>query len=315
MKAAVIYEYGGPEVFRIEEIPEPVINENEILVRVHAASVNPVDWKQRRGNHKFFLKADFPVVPGYDVSGVVERCGADCGEFKSGDEVYCRLRRKFGGAFAEFAAAPITATALKPKNIDHLHAAGIPLAGQTALQAFRDKVSLKPGMQVMIIGAAGGVGHFAVQIAKYYGAEITAVCSSDHPELLKRLKPDHHIDYRITDYLSAPGRYDVIFDAAGKETFLSCRGILKNGGVYITSLPRIKLLAHKFVSLFTRGKRVKTLLQRPRSRDLAFLATLVEEGKLEVIIDSVHPLEEISDAHRRAEEYSTEGKIIVKVRE
>jgi NADPH:quinone reductase-like Zn-dependent oxidoreductase len=314
MKAAVIYEYGEPEVFKYEDIPEPEIEKNEILVKVYAASVNPVDWKQRKGNHKFFLKAKFPVVPGYDVSGVVERCGSDDCDLKPGDEVYCRLRRKFGGAFAEYAAAPLNASALKPKNIDHLHAAGIPLAGQTALQALRDKVKIEPGMHVLVTGAAGGVGHFALQIAKLYGAETTAVCSSNHPELLRRLKPDHHIDYRTTDYLAAPDRYDVIFDAAGVETFLSCRKILNDGGVYITSLPRLKLIIHKLVSVFSRGKRVRTLLQRPRTRDLNTLAKLVDEGKLEVIIDSVHSLENVSEAHRRAEEYSSEGKIIVQVR-
>ena len=314
MKAAVIYEYGGPEVFKIEEIPEPVLQKGEILVRVFAASVNPVDWKQRKGNHKFFLKAHFPVVPGYDVSGIVERTFSETSRFKPGDEVYCRLRRKFGGAFAEFAAAPESATALKPVNIDHLHAAGIPLAGQTALQALEDKVKIRPGMQVMIIGAAGGVGHFAVQLAKYFKAETTAVCSSNHPVLLGKLKPDHHIDYHHTDYLNAPEKYDVIFDAAGAKTFLTCRKILKNNGVYITSLPRPKVLVHKLVSIFTHGKRARTLLQRPRSRDLESLTKLVEEDKIEVIIDSVHSLDKISEAHRRAEEYSTEGKIIVQVR-
>lgn len=314
MKAAVIYEYGGPEVFRLEEIPEPVLEDNEVLVKVYAASVNPVDWKQRKGNHKFFLKASFPVVPGYDVSGVVERCGSDAVKFKVGDEVYCRLNRKFGGAFAEYAAALESAIALKPKNIDHLQAAGIPLSGQTSLQALRDKGQIRPGMHVMIIGAAGGVGHFALQLAKHYGAETTAVCSSDHPELLKRLRPVHHIDYRRVDYLNASERYDVIFDAAGTQSFLSCKKILKNGGVYITSLPRPKVLYHKLISLFTRGKRVRTLLQRSRSKDLEILANLVEEGKLQVIIDSVHPLDKVSEAHRRAEEYSTEGKIIVQIR-
>lgn len=314
MKAAVIYEYGSPDVFRTEEVTVPVIRKNEILVRVHAASVNPVDWKQRKGNHKFFLKARFPVIPGYDVSGVVEKCAEGVTDFKPGDEVYCRLRRRFGGAFAEYAPAQIEATALKPRSIDHLQAAGIPLAGQTALQALRDKVNLQPGMKLMVIGAAGGVGHFALQIARLYQAEITAVCSSSHKELLDKLNPDHHIDYHQTDYLKAGRKYDVIFDAAGKQTFLSCRNILNNGGVYITSLPRPKILVHKLVSMFTRGKRVKTLLQRPRSRDLEALAQLVDEGKLEVIIDSVHLLENAADAHRRAEEYSTRGKIIIKVR-
>ncbi|MCK4748186.1 MAG: NAD(P)-dependent alcohol dehydrogenase [Bacteroidales bacterium] len=314
MKAAVIYEYGGPEVFRVEEIPEPVLQDHEVLVKVFAASVNPVDWKQRKGNHKLFLKARFPVVPGYDVSGVIEKCGSAAGRFKAGDEVFCRLDHRFGGAFAEYASTSESTVALKPKNIDHLHAAGIPLAGQTALQALRDKVNIRRGMKVMIIGAAGGVGHFALQLAKHYGAETTAVCSSNHPELLHKLQPDHRIDYRETDYLFAAERYDIIFDAAGAHDFLKCRRILTNGGIYITSLPRLKILIHKLVSLFTRGKRVRTLFQRSRGSDLGILTRLIEEEKLQVIIDSVHTLENISEAHRRAEEYSTEGKIIIKIR-
>jgi len=314
VKAAVIYEYGGPEVFRYEDISEPAIGENEVLIKVYAASVNPVDWKQRRGNHKLFLKAEFPIIPGYDVSGVVEKCGTNAHAFKPGDEVYGRLNRRFGGAFAEFAPAMETVLAPKPKNLDHIHAAGIPLAGQTALQALRDKAVLKPGKKVMIIGAAGGVGHFAVQLSKYFGAETTAVCSSDHPELLAKLKPDHHIDYRNQDYLSGTNKYDIIFDAAGKQNFLTCRKILNSGGVYITSLPRPKLLVHKIISLFTRGKRVRTLLQKSSGTDLTELTKLVEEGKLEVIVDSIYSLENAAEAHRRAEEYSTGGKIIIKIR-
>ncbi len=314
MKAAVIYEYGGPGVFRLEDIPEPLLKEGEILIRVYAASVNPVDWKQRMGNHRFFLKARFPIVPGYDVSGTVERTGNEAGRFKAGDEVYCRLTRRFGGAFAEYAAASESTTALKPKNISHLEAAGIPLAGQTALQAMRDKGRVRPGVKVMVIGAAGGVGHFALQIARIYGAETTAVCSSGHPELLKKLHPDHHIDYRRIDYLYAPERYDVIFDAAGTQDFLKCRKILKSGGIYITSLPRPKLILHKFLSLFTRGKRVRTLLQRSTGSDLDILRVWVEKGDLQVIVDSVYSLEDLPDAHRKAEEYRTEGKIIIRVR-
>lgn len=314
MKAAVIYEYGAPEVFRIEEMPEPVLKENEVMVKVFAASVNPVDWKQRKGNHRLFLKARFPVIPGYDVSGVVERVIGGNSRFCPGDEVCCRLTRRFGGAFAEYAAASESALARKPANMDHLHAAGLPMAGQTALQALRDKAKIRAGMHVMIIGAAGGVGHLALQLARHFGAETTAVCRSDHHRLLERLKPDHHIDYRTTDFLNDVIRYDVIFDTAGTQDFMRCRKILNKDGIYISSLPRPKILGHKLASLFTNGKRARTLLQRSSGRDLEELTGLVEGKKLEVILDSVHSLENVSEAHRRAEEYSTEGKIIVKIR-
>ncbi len=314
MKAAVIYEYGGPEVFRYEEIPQPEISVNEVLVEVHAASVNPVDWKQRKGNHKLFLKARFPIVPGYDISGRIIKCGTSVTNFKDGDLVYGRLTNRFGGAFAEYAKAEESALSQKPETLDHIHSAAIPMAGQTALQALRDKGRIKPGQKILIIGAAGGVGHYALQLSRIFGAETTAVCSSRHEKLLALLKPDHHIDYNKEDYQDGNKCYDIIFDAAGVKTFLSCRKILAPGGIYITVLPRPKLLVHKTIALFTRGKKVRSLLQKSKSSDLEVLTNLVEEEKLISVIDSIHTLDKVSEAHRRAESYSTEGKIIIKVK-
>ena len=314
MKAAVIYEYGGPDVFRYEEIPQPEIQEDEVLVEVHAASVNPVDWKQRKGNHKLFLKARFPIVPGYDISGRIFKCGSDVTNFKDGDQVFCRLTNRFGGAFAEYAKARESSLSLIPENMDHIHAAAIPMAGQTALQALRDKGRIKPGQKILIIGAAGGVGHYALQLAKIFGAETTAVCSSRHEKLLALLKPDHHIDYNKEDYLAGNKLYDIIFDAAGVKTFLSCKKILATEGIYITVLPRPKLLVHKIIALFTKGKKVRSLLQKSQGSDLEVLKKLVEEEKLISVIDSIHPLDKVSEAHRRAESYSTDGKIIIKVK-
>lgn len=314
MKAAVIYEYGNPEVFRYEEIPQPEINDVEVLVEVHAASVNPVDWKQRKGNHKLFLRARFPIVPGYDISGRIVKCGTRVKNFKEGDQVFCRLTNRFGGAFAEYAKARESALSLKPENLDHIHAAAIPMAGMTALQALRDKGRIKPGQKILIIGAAGGVGHYALQLSRIFGAETTAVCSSRHEKMLSLLNPDHHIDYQTEDYLEGNKYYDIIFDAAGVKTFLSCKKIMVPGGIYITVLPRPKLLVHKFIALFTKGKKVRSLLQRSHGSDLELLKTLAEKEKLISVIDSVHPLCEVSEAHRRAESYSTEGKIIITVK-
>jgi NADPH:quinone reductase-like Zn-dependent oxidoreductase len=314
MMAAVIYEYGGPDVFRYEEIPQPEINETEVLVEVHAASVNPVDWKQRKGNHKLFLKARFPIVPGYDISGRIVKCGTRVQNFKVGDQVFCRLTNRFGGAFAEYAKVRESALSLKPKNMDHLHSAAIPLAGMTALQALRDKGRIKPGQKILIIGAAGGVGHYALQLSRIFGADTTAVCSSRHEKLLSLLKPDQHIDYKAEDYLEGNKCYDIIFDAAGVKTFLSCKKILVPGGIYITVLPRPKLLVHKFIALFTEGKKVRSLVQKSDGTDLEILKNLAEEEKLISVIDSIYPLNKVSEAHRRAETYSTEGKIIITVK-
>ena len=166
----------------------------------------------------------------------------------------------------------------------------------------------------MILGAAGGVGHFALQLARYYGAKVTAVCSSRHEDMMKDLKPEFLIDYTSQDYKKHDKHYDIIFDAAGVESFLNCRHILHPGGVFITSLPRPKLLIHKLISMFTRGRRVRTLLMRPLGSDLDFIIGLVLDGKLKPCIDSVYPLDRLADAHRRAEQYSTEGKILIRIR-
>ena len=313
MKAAVIYEYGSPDVFRIEEIEQPVIKSHEVLIKVFVASVNPVDWKQRQGWHRRFLKAKFPVVVGYDVSGEIVECGADVKDFHTGDKVYTRLTRRFGGAFAEYAAASESALAIKPDQISWEQAAAVPLAGITALQGLRDKCRLKEGESILVIGAAGGVGHFALQIAKQMGATVTAVCSSRHQKMMVELNPDHYIDYTKNDYKLLPARYDVIFDAAGVDSFRSCRHLLKPGGRYLTTLPRPKLLMHKLIALFTSSKKVRTFLMQSKGDDLRILSDMITKNQLKIFIDSVFPLEKIAYAHRRAEEYTTEGKIIVKI--
>lgn len=313
MKAAVIHEYGSPDVFRIEEIDKPVIKSHEVLVKVYAASVNPVDWKQRKGWHKLFLKVNFPAVIGYDIAGEIVECGTDVKDFHTGDKIYARLTRRFGGAFAEYAAASENTLAIKPDNISWEEAAAVPLAGMTALQGLRDKCRLEKGESIMIIGAAGGVGHFTLQIAKKMEAAVTAVCSGRHEKMMEELKPDRFIDYTKINYKQLPDKYDVIYDAAGVESFFVCRHLLKSGGRYLTTLPRPKLILHKLISLFTASKKIKTFLMKSKGDDLKILSEMIIKNQLKIYIDSVFPLEKIADAHRRAEEYSTEGKIIVKI--
>lgn len=313
MKAAVIYEYGSPEVFRIEEINRPSIRDDELLIKVKAASINPIDWKQRQGWHRFFLKAHFPVVLGYDVAGEIEECGTKVNAFKPGDQVYTRLTRRFGGAFAEYAAASLAILAKKPENISWQEAAAVPLASVTALQGLRDYCKLKKGEKVLIIGAAGGVGHFALQLSKIMGGVTVAVCSSRHKKMMEELNPDDFIDYTQVDYKTLTEKYDVIFDAASVENFPDCKHILNPGGRYLTTLPRPKLLIHKTIAVFTRRKKVKTFLMKSSGPDLEFISDLIRKNKLKIFIDSVFPLDKIADAHRRAEEYHTEGKIVVTI--
>ena len=315
MKAAVIYEYGSPDVLRIEEIPGPKIKSDEVLIKVRAAAVNPVDWKQRQGWHRFFLRANFPVVLGYDVAGEIVECGTAITGFKNGDHVYTRLTRRFGGAFAEYATSSENTLAIKPENISWEAAAAVPLAAITALQGLRDKCRLKHGEKVLIIGAAGGVGHFALQLTKILGGVTTAVSSSQHEKMMNQLQPDGFIDYTRNDYKTMKEKYDIIFDAAGVENFLDCKHILNPGGRYLTTLPRPKLLIHKIFALFTKGKKVKTFLMKSSGKDLEIISDLIREERLTICIDSVYPLEKISQAHKRAEEYHTEGKIVIKISE
>jgi NADPH:quinone reductase-like Zn-dependent oxidoreductase len=312
MKAAVIYRYGGPEAFRIEEVPAPVIKPNEILIRVRAAGVNPIDWKQRMGHHRLFLKATFPLITGYDVAGIVEETGNATIRFKPGDRVFARCDRRFGQAYAEYAATSEGTAAIIPEGLDFIQAAAIPMAAVTALQALRDKTQIRPGDRMLIIGAAGGVGHFALQLGKAFGAEVTAVCSSRHADMMQELAPDHFIDYTVTDILTLPGKYDVIFDAAAIYSYLSCRKLLDKRGIYINTKPRPKMIAHKMVALVYAGT-VRTLLMKSRATDLDEIIKLIEAGRLRVIIDSVFLLDQISEAHKRAESYHSGGKIVIEM--
>jgi NADPH:quinone reductase-like Zn-dependent oxidoreductase len=312
MRAAVIDRYGGPDEFRIGDIPQPVIRSDEVLIQVKAASINPIDWKQRRGNHRYFLKAKFPLVTGYDVAGIIAETGASVTRFKQGDRVLARCDRRFGQAYAEYAATSEGTLALMPEWLDYVHAAAIPMAAVTSLQALRDRAVLRQDDKLLIIGAAGGVGHFALQLGKVYGAEVTAVCSSRHIEMMQDLGPDHLIDYTTTDILSLTGRYDVIFDAAGIYSYLSCKKLLNKKGVYINTLPRPKMLVHKIFSLFYPG-RVSTLLMQSKGSDLEEILKLIEAGRVRVMIDSVFPLDRITEAHMKAENYHSGGKIVIEI--
>ncbi len=313
MKAAIITSYGSPEQFKIRDIPKPEIKDNEILIRVMASSVNPVDWKTRKGNLKFILGSKFPMVLGYDASGEVVKTGKLVSKFKKGDHVYSRLDRRYGKAYAEYAAGTEKAFALKPENISFEEAAAIPLAALTALQALRNNCRLKKGDCVLINGASGGVGHFAIQIVKEFGGISTAICNGNHQKMLDELKPDHFIDYTKIDFKDSQEKYDIIFDVVGTESFMTCRHLLKKGGTYITALPRPKLILHLFFSLFIPGKKVKTILMKARGSDIEYLNKLIQLGKFKVFIDKTFTLEEISKAHTYSEQGHTEGKIVIKI--
>lgn len=311
MKAAVIDRYGSPYGFQIREMPEPVPKADEILVQVKASSVNPVDWKIRKGNLKIVTGTDFPKILGSDFSGEVVETGTEIKDYKKGDAVFGIIPAVKGGAYAEYVKVKPSKLAIKPANIGYEEAAAIPLAGLTALQGLRDHGQLRPEQRVLINGASGGVGSFAVQIAKAMGAVVTGVCSTRNLELVKELGAEHVIDYTKEEVLSAQQKYHLIFDVQGNLSFSKAKKSLYDDGLMVTTLPSLKSLAEVMLSKLTRHKKMKTFFLKPNHADLADLKRLAEEGKMKSRIDRTYKLEELPEAHEYSEEGHARGKIII----
>src|SRR5215471_2339159 len=235
MKAVRVHTYGGPEVLRFEDAPRPTPGSGELLVKVHAASVNPIDWKVRAGYMKDYIPLPLPFIPGWDVSGVVEAVGAGVTKFTKGDEVYARPDvAHHGGGYAEYVVVKETETALKPKSIDHVHAATIPVGAVTAWRALFDTAGLKKGQKVLIHGAAGGVGSFAAQLAKWKGAYVIGTASTRNQAFLRELGVDEPIDYEKTRFEDVVHDVDVVLDPIGGETQNRSWTVLKKGGILVS---------------------------------------------------------------------------------
>lgn len=312
MKALVINKFGKPDVFEISDIPVPDINPNEILIEVSAGSVNPIDWKQRKGNHRFIFGSHFPIVLGYDVAGVVVKKGIQVKSFEIGDRVCGVLNNKYGGGLGQYVKGTENCFAKVPESIDLSLSAAIPLSGLTALQALRDHGKISKGKRILIIGAAGGVGHYAVQMAALYDNEIFAVSSNKHKDFLHSLAELSFIDYRSRSILNLNKQFNIILDAVGKYSFISCSHLLYPCGVYINTLPRPNILFHKMISWVTRGKKAETLLMKHKSSDLKQIIEWVAQGKIKVCIDKEFQIDEISKAHEYSEAGHTEGKILIR---
>ena len=312
MKAAYINKYGSPDVFELGELKTPEVKPDQVLVKIFASSINPMDYKTRQGNHKYILGSHFPIVLGYDFAGIVYKAGSDVTRFKEGDKVHGRSDMKYGRTYAQYGVTSENTLTFFSKKLSFEEAATVPLAALTALQALRNKGGIKKGGKVLVTGASGGVGHFAVQMIKYYGAHCTAICSTPHIEYVKTLNPDEIIDYRTRDFHNLKDQFDIIFDAAGKSSYLKCKHMLKRNGVFITTLPRPKLLFHKFISLFNKGI-VKTLIMKAVYQDMDFVNQLIDDGYIKVRIDKIFDLDNISEAHKYAELGHTEGKIVIKI--
>jgi NADPH:quinone reductase-like Zn-dependent oxidoreductase len=323
LKAITYHRYGPPEVLELQEVDEPEVGDDDVLVRVRAASANPRDWHFMRGE-PYFMRLQFGLrtpknrLLGGDVAGQVEAVGRKVTRFRPGDEVVADVVQ---GGFAEYACVPEGLAGPKPANLTFEQAAAVPLAALTALQGLRDQGRVQPGQKVLVVGAAGGVGTFAVQLAKWLGADVTGVCSTSKVDLVRSIGADHVVDYTREDFTKGGQRYDVIFQLAGTRSPSDCRRALtpkgtlllssgESGGRWIGPVSRIvKALA---LSPFV-GQRLVPFLAKPSGEDLQLMRELIESGEVSPVIDRTYALGEVPEAIRYLESGHARGKVVIAV--
>ncbi|MDI9819074.1 MULTISPECIES: NAD(P)-dependent alcohol dehydrogenase [unclassified Legionella] len=310
MKAAIIENYGDSNQFIIKEIAKPEIGANEVLIKIQACSVNPIDWRIRSGSLKYVYPIRFPAILGFDLAGTVEAVGKEARLFNIGDTVYSCSVKKEGQAYAQYIALDENTVSFMPKTMDFKQAATVPLTAMTALQALRDKGRVQANDKVLIIGASGGVGMFAVQIAKILGASVTAVCSTENIEFVKKLGADEVIDYKKTSPFSAEQQYDVIFDCVAAHHYSKAKSKLTGKGIYISTIPDASLIIQSIISRFT-AKKAKFILLNKSKEDLDEISRLIDNQQLYTYIDSEYHLSDIALAHQRSESHHARGKIVV----
>ena len=314
MQAIGFRRYGAADVLEQIALPRPTIKDDGVLVRVAAASVNPADWRLRSGQFKRFIRTPFPFIPGSDVAGVVAEVGPTVTRFRPGDAVYAMLPTALGGGFAEYAAVAEQNVACMPTNISFAEAAAVPLTALTALQALRNKADLKCNQHVLINGASGGVGTFAIQIAKAIGANVTAVASGRNQGLIRSLGADEFRDYIQNDITSGSTRYDVVFDAINTFPWRKAGRVLRRGGTLVSVNPVLALPPLRLVG-WAGGWRLRSLLVQPSGADLETLSRWIEDGQVRAIIEQCFPLAQAADAHRRSETQRVRGKLVLLVDE
>ena len=321
MKAAFYTGYGPPEVVQIAEVEKPVPKDDEVLIKVRAASVNPLDWHFMRGTPYLVRLMSGLRKPkdrrlGVDVAGQVEAVGGNVTQFKPGDEVFGSCR----GAFAEYACASQSALVRKPGNVTFEQAASVPVAAFTALQGLRDQGKIQPGQKVLINGAAGGVGTFAVQLAKSFGAEVTGVCSTRNVDMVRSIGADRVIDYTREDFTKMGQRYDLFFDGVGNHSLLACRRVLNPKRTYVPFGgtagkwmigPLARAIAALVLSWFVNQKLVIFFLARTNQEDLTVMCELMAARKVTPVIDRRYRLSEVPEAIRYLETGHARGKVVI----
>jgi NADPH:quinone reductase-like Zn-dependent oxidoreductase len=318
MKAAVITKYGSPDVIQIKEVAKPTPRDNEVLIRVHAAVVGPADCAFRKGA-PFIVRLIYGLarprlaIQGVELAGEIEAAGKDVKLFKKSDQVFGTSPNSLG-AHAEYVCLPEDKpVAIKSAHMTYEDAAAICDGALTALTFLRDKAHVQRGHKVLINGASGAVGAYAVQLARYYGAEVTGVCSTTNVELVKSLGADTVIDYTKEDFTKTGQTYDVIFDAVGKSSFSRCKNALKPGGIYLGTVPTLGILLQMlWTSLSGNKKAVFVAAGLMQSKEnLIFLKELFEAGKIRSVIDRRYPLEQIAEAHRYVETGHKKGNVVI----
>jgi NADPH:quinone reductase-like Zn-dependent oxidoreductase len=322
MKAIVYNKYGSPDVLEVTEVEKPVPNNNQVLVKVHAASVNFGNLVLLKGE-PFLARFAFGLlkpkysIPGGDMAGTVEAVGKDVTQFQPGDEVFGDLSSSGWGAFAEYVAVPEIALALKPANLSFEEAAAAPMAGVTALQGLRDKGKIQQGQKVLINGASGGVGTFAVQIAKALGAEVTGVCSTRNVDVLQSLGADYVIDYSKEKFTKNMNTYDLILGVNGHQPLSDYKRALKPKGIFVhvggSGSQMFQAMTVGAWISNTSSKKMGTFLQRANQKDLVIMKELMESGKVKPVIDRQYTLSEVSDAFKYFEQGHAQGKVVITV--
>lgn len=311
MKAVRYARYGGPDVLEWREVPRPQPGPGEVLVRVAAAAINPKDCLVRKGRFRAFTRDRLPRGGGYDFSGTVAELGPGVHGLSVGDRVFGMLNGWDGGSFAEYLLAPVDELAAAPATIGLEDAAGLPLAGQTALQALRDRGDLRAGQSVLINGAAGGVGTLAVQLAKSFGARVTAVCSARNADFVRALGADEVIDYQGSDITRLPARYDFIFDVYGNHSYAALEPLLKPRGRYVATVPTRDNLLRDAASRVLPWLRGRLVLVRSRRADLDWLRQRVDGGALRPVTERTWPMAQAAEAQRHVETRRARGKVLL----
>ncbi|MEO6638511.1 MAG: NADP-dependent oxidoreductase [Ginsengibacter sp.] len=308
MKAIRIHQFGGPEVLKYEDVPQPVPAADEVLIKVYASGVNPIDYKIRAGHAKGKFPVNFPLIPGWDVSGEIAKVGRDIVNFRVGDEVYSRPDPTRNGTYAEYVVVKADQVSGKPKSIDHDKAGAVPLAGLTAWQGLFTHGKLEAGQKVLIHGASGGVGTYAVQFAKWKGAYVIGTTSEDNIDFLYELGVDDVIDYRNEKFEEEVKDIDLVFDLIGGDTQKKSLKVLKSGGRLITTVALENAEEAKAKNIHFENFMAKSL-----PADLQQIADLIDSGKVRPIISEIIPLKDAAKAQKKSEEGHTRGKIVLRV--